>query len=142
MIRDREIVFFRQSFFYFFHQLQLFLDEVPVIHDLSALGADEMMVMVPFVFSLERVAALAIARRDLMNETQSMQQFQGPVDRCQADSGIHRIQRPIDVFSGQVFRGAAQKSQDDFAGHCPAADILPKTVLPLVSSRQLFTSYR
>jgi hypothetical protein len=26
-----------------------------------------------------------------MNEIQSMQQFQGPVDRCQADSGIHRI---------------------------------------------------
>ena len=142
MIRDREIVFFRQSFFYFFHQLQLFLDEVPVIHDLSALGADEMMVMVPFVFSLERVAALAIARRDLMNETQSMQQFQRSVDRCQANARIHRIQRPIYVFSRQVFCGAAQTSQYDFTGHRPAANILPKTVLPVVVSGQLFTSYR
>src|SRR4030043_1324882 len=142
MIRNREIVLFLQGLFCFSHQLQFFLDKIPVIYDLSALRADEMMMMVLFVFSLERVAALAVARRDLMNETQSMQQFQGPVDRCQADSGIHRIQRPIYVLSRQVFCGAAQKSQYDLTGHRPAADILPETVLPLVSSRHFLTSYR
>lgn len=142
MVLNQEIVLSGQGLFRFSDQLQLLLDEIPVIHDLSAFGADEMMVMAPVVFSLERVATLAVARRDLMNETQSMQQFQGPVDRCQADSGIDRIQRPINVFSRQVFSSAAQKSQDHFAGHRPAADILPKTVLPLVSSRQFFTSYR
>src|SRR4030042_6433725 len=100
-----------------------------------------MMVMVFCLSPLERVAALPAPRRDLMNETQSMQQFQGPVDRCQPDTGIHRIQRPIYVFSRQVFCGAAQKSQYDLTRHRPAAHILPKTVLPLVSSPQFFTSY-
>jgi hypothetical protein len=73
MVCNREIVLFRQGFFRFFHQLQLFLHKIPVIDNFAAPGADEMMVMVPFVFSLERIAALAVARRDLMNETQTVQ---------------------------------------------------------------------
>jgi len=88
MIRNGEMMLFSQGVFRFSHQFQFFLDKVPVIDDLSALGADEMMMMVSFFFSPERVAALAVARRDLMDQAQSMQQFQGPVDRRQADPGI------------------------------------------------------
>jgi hypothetical protein len=142
MIRDRKIVFFGQSVFCFLHQLQFFLDEIPVIDDFPAPRADEMVMMVSFVFSLERIAALSVTGGDLMDETQPVQQFQSPIDRRQSYPRVHGIQGPINIFGRQMVLGPAQKSQDDLTGRRPAAGILPETVLPLVSAGQSLTSYR
>lgn len=142
MVRDRKIVFFRQGFFCFFHQLQLLLDKIPVIDNFPAPRADEMVVMVFFVFSFQRIAALSVTCSDFMDEAQPVQQFQSPIDRRQSDPGVYGIQGPINIFGRQMVFCPDQESQDDLTGRRPAAGILPETVLPLVSSRQFLTSYR
>jgi hypothetical protein len=102
VVVDKKIVLFCQAFFCFPDQLELFLDEIAIIVDLPAPGADEVVVMVLSVLAPELVPTLAVTRTDFFNEPQPIEQFQGAVDGGQADSGILGIQQGIDFLSALV----------------------------------------
>lgn len=102
MVLNQEIVLFRQSLFCFFHQLQLFLDEIAIIDDFSALGANKMMVMLLLVLAPELVTTLAVARSDFLNKPQPMEQFQGAVDGRQTEARIHGNQGTVDFLCAHM----------------------------------------
>jgi hypothetical protein len=142
VVLDQKIMLFCQSLFCFLNQLQLFLDKIPVVHDLAALGADEVMVMVFLIFAFQFIAALAVAGGDFLNKPEPVEKLQRPVDRRQADPGIHRIQRGIEFLCTHVSGRTTQEVKNDFTGQSPARNVFPKTVLPMMSSGQLIAPYR
>jgi hypothetical protein len=142
VVLDQKIVFLGQDLFRFFHQLQLVPDEVAIIDNLPAVGADEMMVMVFFVFAFELVPALAVPGSHLLDKPEPTQEFQGAIDRGQAYPGVQGIQRGIDLFGAQVLSGPAQEIEDDLTRHRPAGNVVPKPMLPLVSFTHGAVPYR
>ena len=86
-----KIVLFGQGVFCFPDQLQLFPDEVAIIDDSSAFGANEMVMMILLISASQLVAALAVPGGGFLDESQPVQQFQRPINRRQADAGIKRI---------------------------------------------------
>jgi hypothetical protein len=131
MILDEKIVFFRQGFLCFFHQVQLFLKKITVVNDPAALRADEVMVVVVLTPFIEFVAALAVSGCHSMDKAEPIEQLKGAIDCSQTDAGILAKDRGIDFLCAHVPGGAAQEAENDFPGDSPASAMFSKPVLPL-----------
>jgi hypothetical protein len=142
VVLDEEIVFFRQSFLCFFHQVQLFLKKITVVNNPAALRADEMMVVVVLAPLIKFVATLAVSRCYSMDKPESVEQLQSAIDCGQTYTGILAKDRGMDFLCAYMAGGAAQEVENDFPGDGPASTMFSKPMVPLMMSRQSVTSYR
>jgi len=130
-----EMVLPGQRFLGLLNELDLFLKKIAIVHNLAALRADEMMVVVLASSPFELIAAPAIAGRDFLDEAQPPQQLESAVDGGQTDARIKRIKSRVDVLCAQVPGGPAEQVQDDLPGYSPARAVLAESVLPLPGPR-------
>jgi len=123
--QDLEVVFHRELFFCLFDKLQFVLEEVAVIDDLPALGADDVVMVILFILGFELVSALSVPESELIDESLADKQVQCPVNGCQTDSGIYSVERRVDFFGTHVFGSPLEEVHDGSSRRGPAGEVIP-----------------
>jgi hypothetical protein len=136
MFTDEEPVLGCQYLLGFPDEIEFLFLEIPIVEDLSALSADQVVMMIrlvtPFIFE----ADLAVSGVDFPHQPRPVQQVERPIDRRQSNFRICRAKRGVYVLSTQVLLTPDQEIEDLLPGHCP-----PRAMI-LDLSLMLFRSAR
>jgi hypothetical protein len=73
VVPDEETMFFLHDFLGFSHQIEFLFLEIPVIQDFSAIGTDQVVVMIGLVASPIFVTQMAVPALDLADQYHARQ---------------------------------------------------------------------
>ena len=117
---DEEPVFPGQDVFCLPDQVELLFLEIPVIQDLAAARADQMMMMVGILASSVFETNLTVPRVDLPDKAGPIQEVECPINRREADGRVGRIEGGINLFGAEVLLRLDKEVENLLAGYGPA----------------------
>jgi hypothetical protein len=120
VVSDEETILLFHDFLGFSHQLELLFLEVPVVKDFSAIGADQMVVMIGLVPSLIFVAQMAIPALDLANQPGLIQQIERSINRRNPDLAVRCLKKRINLLGTQMLLALHEEAEDRFAWNGPS----------------------
>jgi hypothetical protein len=120
VIPDEETILPFHDFLGFSHQIEFLFFEIPVVHDLSAIGADQMVVMIGLVASLIFVTQMAVPALDLANQSGLIQQNERSVDRRDPNIAVRGLKKHINLLGTQMLLAFHEEAEDRFPWNGPS----------------------
>ncbi|MGD0308624.1 MAG: hypothetical protein ABSC02_04975 [Acidobacteriota bacterium] len=124
MVPDKETMLFLHDFLGFSHKIEFLFLEIPVIQNFSAIGADQMVVMIGLVASLIFVTQMAVPALDLADQPGLIQQIERSVDRRDPDIAVRGLEKPINLLGAQMLLAFHEEAEDHFPWNGPSFTVL------------------
>ena len=124
VVPDEETILLFHDFLGFSHQIEFLFLEIPVVQDFSAIGADQMVVMIGLVASLIFVTQMAVPALDLANQTGLIQQIERSVNRRDPNIAVRALEKRINLLGTQMLLAFHEEAEDRFPGNGPPFTVL------------------
>jgi len=124
VVPDEETILLFHDFLGSSHQIEFLFLKIPIVQDFSAIGADEMVVMIGLVAPLIFVTQLAVPALDLANQPGLIQQIERSVDRRDPDIAVRGLEKRINLLGTQVLLAFHEEAEDRFPRNSPSFTVL------------------
>jgi hypothetical protein len=132
VVPDEETVLFFHDFLGFSHQIEFLFLEIPVVQDFSAIGADQMVVMIGLVASLIFESELAIPALDLANQSGRIQKIERSVNRRDSEIAVRGMEKRINLLGTQMPLAFHEEAENLIPWNGPSFTVLADYLSMLV----------
>jgi hypothetical protein len=132
VVSDEKAMLLLHDFLGFSHEIEFLFFKIPVVQDFSAIGADQMVVMIGLVASLILITQLAVTALDLANQTSLIQQIERSVDRRDSDIAVRGLKKRIHLLGAQMLLTLHEEAEDRFPRQSPSFTVLTDYLSMLV----------